>query len=105
MEPEIQPSHHEESPATAAEATLTPAAVVPAIGAKKFRRLRWIFIGNQGLRAGWSALAFEILDIVFCFIGVFLFLKLHLISKNYMTDFTASSMFFIKLITFLAVIG
>ena len=57
MEPEIQPPLPEAPPAeiaTGAALTLEPLA--PAPNAPKFRRLRWIFSGSQGLRAGWLAL-------------------------------------------------
>ncbi|MGP8176263.1 MAG: lysostaphin resistance A-like protein [Terracidiphilus sp.] len=57
MEPEIQPPLPEApSAGTAADAALTPGPLAPAPNAAKFRRLRWIFGGSQGLRAGWSAL-------------------------------------------------
>ena len=32
----------------------------------KYRGLRWVFIGGQGLRAGWSVAIFVILTILFC---------------------------------------
>ncbi|MGA3134857.1 MAG: CPBP family intramembrane glutamic endopeptidase [Terracidiphilus sp.] len=57
MEPEIQPPLPEApSAGTAADAALAPEPLAPAPDAPKFRRLRCIFLGSQGLRAGWSAL-------------------------------------------------
>jgi membrane protease YdiL (CAAX protease family) len=66
-DPELQPLQPEapsaepigETPfATAAEAALTPEA-------RKYHGLRWIFIGSQGLRTGWSVLTFLFLTLLF----------------------------------------
>ncbi|MGA3130622.1 MAG: CPBP family intramembrane glutamic endopeptidase [Terracidiphilus sp.] len=46
-------------PATAnAKPLLTPSPAEPAPPAEPHRGLRWIFIGSQGLRAGWSVVVF-----------------------------------------------
>jgi uncharacterized protein len=92
MEPEILPSTRGELSATAAEE-------------KMLRRLRWMFIGNQGLRAGWSALAFEILDLAFYLIPGFFLIKFHLITMQWVQGFTASSAFIVELVLFLAMVG
>ena len=46
--------------ATAAEAAITPET-------RKYRGLRWVIIGGQGLRAGWSVMLFVILSVLFLF--------------------------------------
>jgi membrane protease YdiL (CAAX protease family) len=48
----------ETTSATAAEAALTPEA-------KEYRGLRWVFIGGQGLRTGWSVTIFLLLIVIF----------------------------------------
>ncbi len=50
------------APATTnAEPLLTPSPAEPAPPEEPYRGLRWIFIGDQGLRAGWSLLVFLLL--------------------------------------------
>jgi hypothetical protein len=44
--------------------------------------LRWIFLGSQGLRSGWSVLIFSLLFGFFASGFAIAFLKLHWISKN-----------------------
>ena len=63
--PEIQPQLKEAPPTEAAPEllALTPAALTP--DAKEYRGLRWVFIGSQGLRAGWSVLIFVVLTLLF----------------------------------------
>jgi len=68
MEPEIQPTATEApppgtSPAVAQLPELLSASPEPP----KFRRLRWVFIGDAGLRAGWSVLIFILLMVVLAF--------------------------------------
>jgi membrane protease YdiL (CAAX protease family) len=50
---------------SAPEAALTPEQVGPIADAEEYRGLRWIFIGSQGLRAGWSVLIFLFLTLLF----------------------------------------
>ena len=60
MEPEE--SSLPAAPATTnAEPLLTPSPAEPAPPEAPYRGLRWIFIGDQGLRAGWSVLVFLLL--------------------------------------------
>ena len=59
MEPENRISQPEAPPD---EAALTSEPLVPT---PKYRGLRWVFIGDQGLRAGWSVAIFVILTILF----------------------------------------
>jgi hypothetical protein len=64
MEPENPPPSTAAPAANHAESALTPAPAEPAPLAQPatedepYRGLRWIFIGPQGLRAGWSVLVF-----------------------------------------------
>ena len=61
MEPE-KPSLPSATPAaTSAEPVLPPGPQEAAAAEEPYRGLRWIFIGSQGLRAGWSVLVFLIL--------------------------------------------
>jgi membrane protease YdiL (CAAX protease family) len=92
MEPETQPTLQEELPTTDTEA-------------QKASRLRRIFFDKQGLRTVWSLLSFLTLYIAFCFLVGFSFMRLHLISKNWMTDFTPYAAFFAELIPFVAMVG
>jgi hypothetical protein len=63
MDPEKQP------PAVEAPLTVTTAeaslATETAPDLKPMRDLNWVFLGNQGLRAGWSIALFVILSVVF----------------------------------------
>jgi membrane protease YdiL (CAAX protease family) len=68
------------------------------------RALRWVFLGSEGLRAGWSVLAFVILFALFASGVGFTFYHLHLVNDK-KGDFTASNAFFGELISFLAVVG
>ncbi len=66
MEPENQPPSTAAPDANLTEPVLTPAPAAPtfaepAPSEEHYRDLRWIFIGPQGLRAGWSVIAFFIL--------------------------------------------
>jgi hypothetical protein len=61
MEPENQPPSTVASAANHAEPVLTSGPAEPAPAEEPYRGLRWIFIGPQGLRAGWSVLVFLLL--------------------------------------------
>jgi len=66
MEPEYQPPSTAAPPARHAEPVLSPpsanlVASESALAEEPYRGLRWIFIGPQGLRAGWSVFVFFIL--------------------------------------------
>jgi membrane protease YdiL (CAAX protease family) len=59
MEPEIQPPQPPAPPADrVSQADLPSQPAGHGAEEKPYRGLRWIFIGSQGLRAGWSALLF-----------------------------------------------
>jgi uncharacterized protein len=103
-DPEIQPVQIGDPPSPPAllqEATPQPAAEPPQ--PFETRILLRILLGPQGLRAGWSVLAFIILfGIVVAIVGS-IFFRLNLVGKK--NDFTASSAFFGELASFLAMIG
>jgi membrane protease YdiL (CAAX protease family) len=63
-----------------------------------------MFLGSQGLRAGWSIAIFLILFILFMAGVGFAFVHFHLVSPK-STAFTASSAFFQEMISFLALAG
>lgn len=69
---------------------------------KPYHGLKWIFIGPQGLRAGWSALIFLVLFVAFGSGFGFLFFRLHLVSRG---AFTPSSAFFGELFQVLALVA
>jgi hypothetical protein len=60
MDPEMQPPPPEAPPAAPPTLAATP-------GSRILRCLRWVFIGSQGLRAGWSVLLFVMLTLLFLF--------------------------------------
>jgi len=71
---------------------------------KPYRGLKWVFIGEQGLRAGWSVVIF--LALLFA-IGAglsFLFVRLHLVGA-WGGALTARTAFFGELLMFLAMLG
>jgi membrane protease YdiL (CAAX protease family) len=104
MEPENQPLLPGAPPAEAAtETTVPPEPVAAGLKSRILRWLIWTFIGNQGLRAGWSVLIFALLIAIFSSAVGFVFVQFHLVSKK--DDFTASAAFFGELIGFLALLG
>ena len=106
MEPEIQPPLPE-APASESipSAFQTPEIFTPAAEPRAFESLMRVFIGNQGLRAGWSVVMFAILSLLIgSFVG-FAFVRLHLVDPKNTSVFTASSAFLGELITFLTLVG
>jgi uncharacterized protein len=67
------------------------------------RPFRWVFYGGQGLRAGWSTLAFILLVVVFSLILGTVFSKLHLTGGK--GDFSPRSGLFGELAGFVAIVG
>ncbi len=66
MEPEVQPPLQETAPAIRAlDERDWPDSPTPEPDEKEYHGLRWIFIGGQGLRAGWSVALFLVLTILF----------------------------------------
>jgi uncharacterized protein len=104
MEPEIQPTVPEAlAPETAPTPALTLGIVADDSEPQAFGWLIWTFIGNQGLRAGWSVASFFILFSVFASAAGFAFIHFHLIGKR--EEFSASSAFFGELVALLALVG
>ncbi len=74
MEPEI-PTHTYQSPLDEAPAQAlatcspnqSPESFAPCSGSEEAHQLRWIFLGDQGLRAGWSVLIFITLFLLFMY--------------------------------------
>jgi hypothetical protein len=75
----------------------------PVSESAAFRWLQWAFIGNQGLRAGWSMLIFSLIFVVLGEALAASFVKLHWITKK--DDFTASAAFIGELVAFLALVA
>jgi membrane protease YdiL (CAAX protease family) len=84
------------------ESALDDTASLPD-DASEYHGLRWIFIGSNGLRAGWSVSIFFPLLIVLVMVLGFALSKLHLFSQS--AQFTVRSVLFSDLIEFLALIG
>jgi membrane protease YdiL (CAAX protease family) len=104
MEPEIQPLLPEAPPPEAATETTVPLEpVATGLKSRILRGLSWTFLGDEGLRAGWSVLIFAFLFSIFASAVGFVFVQFHLIDKK--DDFTASAAFFGELIGFLALLG
>jgi len=92
MEPENQPLPSMASAANPTEPVLTPGPTEPGTGDELFRVLQSIFVGPQGLRAGWSvAVFFLLLRYLNIGIGTILF-SAHLIGNS--DDFSPKSVFF-----------
>ncbi len=70
---------------------------------KPYRGLKWVFIGAQGLRAGWSILIFVVLMILFANGLGFVFSRLHLISKG--SAFAPRQQFFIELLEVVSLVA
>ena len=79
MEPENQPPATAAPAANHAEPVVTPGSPEPASAEEPYRGLRWIFIGPQGLRAGWSVAIFFLLFYPFNFVIDYAMLHFHLI--------------------------
>jgi hypothetical protein len=93
-------------PAQPAETGVAPAlASEPTAELQEapYRGLRWIFLGSQGLRAGWSVLIFAAIFLILNIgIDAALF-KAHLLSQE--AAFSPKSAFFGELGSFLAMLG
>ncbi|MGA2571478.1 MAG: CPBP family intramembrane glutamic endopeptidase [Terracidiphilus sp.] len=78
-----------------------PPALVPSPGSG--HGLLWIFVGAQGLRAGWSALIFIVLMGLFSAPVLFTFFRLHLLSPE--RDSTPAQAIFGELVMIVGVLG
>lgn len=104
MEPEDLPRPKIERDVTdpAAGAPLAPVTIPAAEPEAPYRGLKWIFIGPDGLRAGWSALIFVALLLGFMSGLGFLFVRLHLVSRG---GFTPKNAIFSQLFQLIALIA
>jgi hypothetical protein len=106
MEPEIQPPLPEGLPGEKSpDATFTPQPAPFDPEPWETRAVRWVFLGGQGLRAGWSVLVFFLLTGLISAAVGFVFVKLHLVDLGKRTDFTASAVVLGELIPFLGLVG
>jgi hypothetical protein len=81
-----------------------PAAL--AADTKEYCGLRWVFIGSQGLRAGWSVLIFLLLTLLFMVaLGTAATLFVHKVLHVNTGSFTSYSAIIQGLIEFLAMLG
>jgi membrane protease YdiL (CAAX protease family) len=107
MEPEVQP--HPEGVAAEAlpnETPLTPEPIDLAPGPQQYRGLRWMFIGDQGLRAGWSVLIFLVLTFLFLVaLGSAATVIAHKVLHLKTGNFTPLTGFIQETISFLALLG
>ena len=103
MDSEIQPPTPEPVPGPpVSDQPSWPDSPSPAPIVPPYRGLRWIFIGDQGLRAGWSVAIFIVM---FRLIGYAVTLtnrRFHYLGKQ--TEFTASSAFKSELASFVMVL-
>jgi uncharacterized protein len=100
MEPEIDPQAP--APTVLPTTPLTPATVPPEQPEDPYRGLKWIFIGREGLRSGWSVLIFFALLIGFMIALSALFARLHLVSRG---GFTPKNAMFSELFQVIALVA
>ncbi|HXS74831.1 MAG TPA: CPBP family intramembrane glutamic endopeptidase [Terracidiphilus sp.] len=100
MEPGNQTQEPEDH--STAEAPLGPAPLPLGGPEAPYNDLKWIFIGPQGLRSGWSLLIFFALLVGFMAGLGFVFATLHLISKG---GFTPKNAIFSELFQLIALVA
>lgn len=108
MEPETQDRF--DSTGSAADAAgegaqpdTQPGPSAPKPGPEPDHDLRWVFLGPDGLRAGWSVLIFVVAMVALLAALGTAFAKLHLFNPK--AGFTPANMFFNELASFLALAG
>jgi hypothetical protein len=105
LDPEIQPPLPEAlAAAPTPSAPQPPELFPPAPEPRPFDWLIWVFVGKQGLRAGWSIVIFAILAFLIAAVVGFAFVKLNLVHPGTVV-FTARAAFFGEAIMFLTVAG
>jgi len=105
VEPDIQPPRPETTFDERDATARATKATAPSLRARIIRGLNWVFVGSQGLRAGWSALIFFILlGLIGAAVG-YAFVLFHLVDFSKQNTPTASSAFFNELIAFLGLVG
>jgi len=104
MGSDTQPSlpQSDPNPVSNADAIAVPDPVVPEPPEKPYRGLRWIFVGAQGLRAGWSIIIFLLLFVLFTLAFQTALAKAHLAGKG--VSFTARTAFFGEFSGFVAML-
>jgi len=114
MEPEFQaPATHvaQEQPLNTPEVGVTPNPVTPVEpagpDAPEASGLRWVFMGRQGLRAGWSVLVFLLLYGLFlaALATVATLITKRVLHTHVPTTFTAMTVFVSDLFSVLALVG
>jgi len=104
MEPENQPQQTELTPVeNPAEADLATKPFALAPEPWETRAIKWVLLGNQGLRAGWSVVLFVVLLVLIAGGVGFVLIKSHLIAPK--GHFAVGSVFFGELMQFLGVLG
>ncbi len=105
MGSEVQPPTPQSDPMPAPEGhtQLTPESGPPAPAAEPYRGLRWIFIGDDGLRAGWSVVLFLLLFVLFSIAFGAALSKAHLIGPK--GSLTPQSAFFAEMAGFLSLLA
>ena len=102
MEQEDQPLPPDSAPnIQALEVNRSPDSPLPEPGPD--HGWRWVFVGDQRLRAGWSVLLFLALIVLFARVIGYAFVSSHLIAKS--SGFTVRNEFFGELVAFLAMLG
>ncbi len=99
MEPENPSPLPKITPTGSTPETLFTTDATPALP----HGLSWVFLGSQGLRAGWSVLLFVLLGILFGAAIQYVAVHLHLANQKH--EFTAFSAFFEELVAFVAVVA
>lgn len=109
MDPETPLPFDGEPPSETSEPVIAPDAInssdspdLPPI--EPYRGLRWILIGPQGLRGGWSIFVFAVLVYVLANVARFVAVNSHLLGSRVST-FTPARILAGEVITFLAILG
>lgn len=107
MEPEPQQNIDSQEPVPVPQlaAPLAPVTIEPDAPEEPYRGLKWIFIGPDGLRSGWSVIIFFALLIGFMSALGFLFARLHLITRGGFTPRSAIFSELFQLISLVAAAG
>jgi CAAX protease family protein len=103
MEPDMQPTGQEPLFRDPAIQEVGTASLQTPEPEKPYRGLKWILIGKEGLRAGWSLLIFFLLFFAVASGLGPVFTKLHLLGAK--GDFTPKSAFFGELLPVLAMLA
>src|SRR3974390_3252789 len=104
MDQETQPTVPEFPPVNPPFEGGEPSALLPPEPEKPYRGLKWIFIGDQGLRAGWSVALFILLFLSIARGLNAAAMAMHLVGRPG-GQFTPQSAFFAELIGFLGLVA